>query len=339
VDLELSDEQTALVDLFASIAERFSTSEDVRAHEALGHSPDLWQQLVAAGAPGIALAEGLGGGNAGLLDVALTLEVLGARLAPAPLTEHTVAARLLARASGTLPEGVADGSSLVTLALRPSVDGVARLVPAGAVADVVVALDGEELVAVTSPPPGAAVPNLASAPLAHRDLRDGDRTRLAVGLSARELYEEAISEWRALTGAALVGLGTGALEITRAYVTERHQFGKAIGSFQAIQHTLADIAVALDGAQLLARKATWAFDTERDDAADLGAMALVFAAEHAQRAAERGLHFHGGYGFMQEYDIQLYYRRAKGWPLVLDSPTHEYRRLAARRYGALVGSG
>jgi alkylation response protein AidB-like acyl-CoA dehydrogenase len=339
VDLELSDEQTALIDLFASIGERFSTSEQVRAHEALGHSPELWRQLVAAGAPGIALAEELGGANAGLLDVALMLEVLGARLAPAPMVEHTVAARLLARATGTLPEGVADGSTLVTIALRPPIDGVARLVPAGAVADVVIALDGEELVAVTAPPPGAAVPNLASAPLAHRDLGDGDRARLASGLRAQELYEDARSEWRALTGAALVGVGMGALEITRAYVTERHQFGKAIGSFQAIQHTLADIAVALDGAQLLARKAAWAFDTQRDGAADLGAMALLFAAEHAQHAAERGLHFHGGYGFMQEYDIQLYYRRAKGWPLVIDSPAHELQRLAAHRYGALVGAG
>ena len=338
MDLELSDEQTALVDLFASIAERFSTSAEVRAHEGSGHSVELWQQLVAAGAPGIALVDDVGGAGAGLLDVALAVEVLGERLAPAPLIEHTVAARLLARASGTLPDGVVDGSTIVTLALRPPVDHVARLVPAGAVAHVVVALDGEDLVAVTAPPPGTAVPNLASAPLAHRDLRDGDRTLLASGLRAGELYENARSEWRTLTGAALVGLGLGALGLTRAYVTERHQFGKAIGSFQAIQHTLADIAVALDGAQLLARKAAWACDAGRADAADLGAMALLFAAEHAQRAAERGLHFHGGYGFMQEYDIQLYYRRAKGWPLVIDTPTHEYQRLAARRYGALAGT-
>ncbi len=91
MDLQLSDEQSALVDLFSSIAERFSTSEDVRAHEPLGHSPELWQQLIAAGAPSIALAEDVGGGDAGLLDVALTLEVLGARLAPAPMVEHTVA--------------------------------------------------------------------------------------------------------------------------------------------------------------------------------------------------------------------------------------------------------
>src|SRR5262249_60267429 len=62
-------------------------------------------------------------------------------------------------------------------------------------------------------------------------------------------------------------------------------------------------------------------------------MALLFAAEHAQRASERALHFHGGYGFMQEYDIQLYYRRAKGWPLVLDSVPRELERLGARRYG------
>ena len=62
-------------------------------------------------------------------------------------------------------------------------------------------------------------------------------------------------------------------------------------------------------------------------------MALLFAAEHAQGASERALHFHGGYGFMQEYDIQLYYRRAKGWPLVIDSVPREMARLASRRYG------
>ena len=78
------------------------------------------------------------------------VEVLGARLAPVPLVEHTVAARLLARASGTVPDGVVDGSTIATLALRPPIDGVARLVPAGAVADVVVALDGDDLVAVTA---------------------------------------------------------------------------------------------------------------------------------------------------------------------------------------------
>ena len=136
-----------------------------------------------------------------------------------------------------------------------------------------------------------------------------------------------------LTAAALVGLGIGALEIGCAYVSEREQFGVPIGSFQAMQHTLADVSVALDGAQLLARKAAWAHDTGHADAAQLAAFAFLFAAEQAQRATERVLHFHGGYGFMQEYDIQLFYRRAKGWPIVLGPPSNEYARLADLRYG------
>jgi alkylation response protein AidB-like acyl-CoA dehydrogenase len=331
VDLELSEEQHAIADLFAAIAEGGSSSAGVREPEALGFSPTLWRLLSDAGAPGMALGEDVGGGGAGLLELALVVEALGRRVAPAPLVEHTVAARLLADL-GALPRDVVDGTAVATLALRPLLDGTARLVPAGAVAAVVVALHGDDLVLVEGSPPGAAVPNLASAPLADRPVTDA--RVVASGRGARDRYEQALGEWRALTASALVGVGLGALDLGVAYTIERKQFGKPIGSFQAIQHTLADVAVALDGAQLLARKAAWAFDGARVEAPELAAMALLFAAEHSQRATERVLHFHGGYGFMQEYDIQLYYRRAKGWPLVLDSPARECERLAARRYGA-----
>jgi alkylation response protein AidB-like acyl-CoA dehydrogenase len=331
VDLELSDEQQAIVDLFTSIADRGASGEQVRAHEPLGFSPGLWQLLADAGAPAMALPESVGGGGAGLLELALVVEALGRRVAPSPLVEHAVAARLLA-AANCLPEAVVDGTTIATLALRQPVDGVARLVPAGAVAGVVVARRDDHLLVVEGPPSGVAVPNLGSAPLADRSVADA--RVVASGDAARALHEQAVTEWRALTASALVGVGLGALDLGVAYVVDRQQFGKAIGSFQAIQHTLADVAVALDGAQLLARKAAWALDGDRADASDLAAMALLFAAEHAQRATERVLHFHGGYGFMQEYDIQLYYRRSKGWPLVLDSPSRECERLAARWYGA-----
>jgi alkylation response protein AidB-like acyl-CoA dehydrogenase len=208
-------------------------------------------------------------------------------------------------------------------------------VPAGAVATTVVAFDGEHLV-VTDAEPGGHVPNLASSPLADRDL-SGAR-RLASGARAEELHRRAVDEWRVLTAAALVGLGLGALDIAVRYVNEREQFGVPIGSFQSLQHTLADVSVALDGAQLLARKAAWAHDVDLDDAAELGAMAFLFAAEHAQRASDRALHFHGGYGFMEEYDIQLFYRRAKGWANVLDEPGREYARLADLRYGPVAAA-
>ena len=331
MDLEPSDEQSALVDVFESIAGRSSTIAVVRATESTGFAPELWSQLVGAGAPAIAVPELAGGNGGGLLDVALGIEVLGRHVAPAPLVEHTVAARLLATL-GAAPADVVAGTTVATIALRPASDGVATLVPAGAVAGLIVALDDDDLVATTGAAPGEAVPNLACAPLAHRLMIDA--RVLASGADAAHAHEQALAEWRALTASALVGLGQGALALGVEYVQQRHQFGKPIGSFQSIQHTLADVSVALDGAQLLARKACWALDEHAAEAHDLAAMALLFAAEHAQRATERALHFHGGYGFMQEYDIQLYYRRAKGWPLVIDSVPRELERLSARWYGS-----
>jgi alkylation response protein AidB-like acyl-CoA dehydrogenase len=329
VDLDPTDEQRSIIDVFGALADRASPVDRLREHEPLGFATDLWEQLVAVGAPGMAVSESDGGAGAGLLDVSFAVEGLGRRLAPAPLVEHVVAARLLARV-GALSPTVLDGTSIATLALRPARDRVARLVPGGAVAEHVVALAGDELVVVTSPP-GELVPNLASSPHADRPLPDGHV--LASGDDARTLHAQAVDEWRVLTAAALVGLGLGALTIGIRYVTEREQFGVPIGSFQSLQHGLADVGVGLDGAQLLARKAAWAHDAQRDEAVELGAMAFLFAAEQAQRAAERVLHYHGGYGFMEEYDIQLFYRRAKGWANVLDEPGREYARLADLRYG------
>lgn len=329
MDLDPTAEQQSIIDVFGGLVERSAPLDRLREHEPVGFSAALWEQLVAVGAPAMAVPEGEGGAGATLLDLALAVEALGRRLAPAPLIEHAVAARLLARCDAMTP-AVLDGAHLATVALRPARAGVARLVPAGAVAQVVVARRGDDLVVISSAP-GEHVPNLASSPLAHRALDDG--RVLATGASARRLHDEAVDEWRALTAAALAGLGLGALDIGVRYVTEREQFGVPIGSFQSVQHALADVSVALDGAQLLARKAAWAHDDCRVDAPELAAMAFLFSAEHAQRASERVLHFHGGYGFMEEYDIQLFYRRAKGWANVLDEPALEYARLADLRYG------
>ena len=337
VDLNPTDEQQSIIDVFGALVDRVSPVDQLRGHEPLGFSPDLWRQLRTMGAPGMGVSESDGGGGAGVLDLSLAVEALGRRLAPVPLAEHTVSARLLARVDA-LPDGVVDGATIATLALRPAQDHRARLVPAGAVAEHVVALDGDELVLVTSAP-GVLVANLASAPLADRALTADPATArvvLASGDEARRLHAQAVDEWRVLTAAALVGLGLGALTIAITYVCEREQFGVPIGTFQSLQHGLADAGVALDGAQLLARKAAWATDGARPEATELTAMAFLFAAEQSQHATDRALHYHGGYGFMEEYDIQLFYRRAKGWANVLDQPNREYARLADLRYGAVA---
>jgi alkylation response protein AidB-like acyl-CoA dehydrogenase len=137
-----------------------------------------------------------------------------------------------------------------------------------------------------------------------------------------------VAHWRALTGAALVGLGRRALDIGLAYVLEREAFGVLIGSFQTIQHRLADDDTALEGARLLAYKSAWAQDVGHPQAPELATMAFLFAAETAFRTASDSLHFHGGYGYALEYDIQLYFRRAKAWALAAGDPRAAYASLA-----------
>jgi alkylation response protein AidB-like acyl-CoA dehydrogenase len=115
-----------------------------------------------------------------------------------------------------------------------------------------------------------------------------------------------------------------------AYVKERRQFGVPIGAFQAVGHRLADAATALDGARLLVYEAAGAVDEGWARAATLADMAFGFAAETAQRVAAESLHFHGGYGFMVEYDIQLYFSRAKAWALVGGDPRRCYQQVGDR---------
>jgi alkylation response protein AidB-like acyl-CoA dehydrogenase len=179
--------------------------------------------------------------------------------------------------------------------------------------------------------------NHAAAPLADRST-GGDRTVLGPASA----FEVVLAEWQVLTAGALVGVAAAALELGVEYAKTRVQFGVPIGSFQAVQHALAGLPGMIDGARLLTHKAAWADgagtvdtgDNAVEDQAALASMAFIFAADVATTATDRSLHVHGGYGFSEEYDIQLLYRRARGWSLVLDDPAAEARRLADRLFGA-----
>jgi alkylation response protein AidB-like acyl-CoA dehydrogenase len=323
MDLSLSDDQQSIVDLFDRFLDRECPPERVREAERSGFDADLWKQVSDMGLVSMGLPESHGGGGLGLLDLALVAETFGAHLAPVPFVEAVVAARLLAGAGGDVPDG------LTTLALHPAVDGVARLVPGGAAADAVVALDGDDLVvAGLGPEPRPAPPNLASAPVADCAL-DG-AARLDSGPGAHRRHAAALDEWRVLTAAALTGLAAEALRLGVGYVQGRRQFGVPIGSFQAVQHALADVATAVDGSRLAAREAAWAADTGAADATTLACIAFLHAARTADRAAGASLHFHGGYGFMLEYDVQLHLRRARAWHLALGDPAAEEQVLADR---------
>lgn len=318
MDLTIPEDQQEVRATFARLFEKESPAERVRAAEAVGIDHELWKYLVDMGTFAISIDNDHGGAGAGLLDMAFVAEEQGRRLASVPLVENTSAARVLADLGSALASELVDGQSIGTLALRPAVNGVATRVPAGAVADLVVALAGDQLVAFR-PDPRPLLPNLASLPIADMVVPD-DAAVLAGGEQAVVAHGRACADWYALTAAFLVGLASEALQIGVDYVKERKQFGVPIGSFQTVGHRLADCACEVDGARLLAQEAAWAIDECCDGAANLAAAALHCAGRVAQHVAGESLHFHGGYGFMLEYEIHLYYRRAKAWSLLAGDP-------------------
>lgn len=325
----LTDDEEAVQEVFVGFFTNESPVEVVRAAEPGGHDADLWAKLVATGAPGMAVPASAGGGDASLADLAIVVEAWGAAIAPVPLVEHAVATRLLHRldAPADLLDPAVAGDLIATLALRDPIDGVARLVPAGSVADLVLARHGDEIVAMRAAPTGTALRNTGDLPLAHRSL-DG-----AVTIGDAAAWDRALDEWRALMATAHIGLARRAIDLGVAYAKERIQFDVLIGTFQAVKHGLANAATDLEGAHLLAGRAVWALDTDQADAARLAGMALLFASETARLATDRSLQYHGGYGFSEEYDIQLYHRRAASWLLQLGEPGLEYARLADLEFG------
>lgn len=333
MDLDLSDDQKTIKEVFSGFFTKEAPPSVARAAEPLGFDRELWGRLLETGAPGMGVAEEHGGGGASLGDLVVVAEELGRAIAPVPLVEHMLAARVFPAAD------VVAGEAIAALALHPAkADGTWSLVPGGAVADVVVGVDGDDLVAVRNPAPGVAPRNHACAPLANRSARDGERT--VIGSAAS--FDRVLAEWKTVTAGALIGIAAQALDIALEYVMSRIQFGVPIGSFQAVQQGLADLPIHIDGGRLLTHKAAWAADAGTgiidpgdcnvEDFASLASMAFLFASDASAHATDRSLHYHGGYGYSEEYDIQMFYRRARGWALVLDDPSREAIRLSYRLF-------
>src|SRR5215510_15380720 len=181
--LDLGEDQRALDEVFAAFFRRESPVAVVRGAEPLGFDPALWAQFAELGGPGMGAPESVGGGGAGLGDLAVVADQLGQAIAPVPLIEHTVASRVLARFDA-LDDDLVSGASLATLALRPATTDGWRLVPGGAVADVVVGIVGDDLVASRDTAPGTAPRNHAAMPIADRR-PSASAAVLATGADAR----------------------------------------------------------------------------------------------------------------------------------------------------------
>jgi alkylation response protein AidB-like acyl-CoA dehydrogenase len=343
IDFAPNDEHSMLQESLRRLFAEHSTSDQVRASEdsEAGWSPELWSLLGQSGLLGIGIAEEAGGAGGGPLHAALFAQETGRALAPIPVLESAFAATLLAGAGGDigrrwLERLVAGEAVLVAIDARvevdsgPRVSGGARFVPYGTAASafLVRGADDEGLIV----PVGEGVrvrrqPVLGPAPAAEVQLEAAPAQRM--GPLSPEVFAaaEAAVQLAAIAGAA-GGIG-GVLDYAVAYACERRQFGRPIGSFQAIQHRLADVALDHERARLLALRSaselTAGLDARR--ALDAG---LLVALDGYRRAAASACQVLGGYGFMLEYDTQLHLRAAKTLRLALpaDAPARRLGRAA-----------
>jgi alkylation response protein AidB-like acyl-CoA dehydrogenase len=326
-DYSLDEGQLALRQSFKMFFERHCPIELIRKAEPLGWDESLWTMLADLRPVATAIPTNLDGDGGGLVEMALICEEAGRRAAPVPLVDTAVAARLLAAISNSAAVSLLNdilGGAVATIALGPPAADGRILTSSAAIAGPVLGMRGTDLV-VSRPSERPLVENLASAPLAWCQFEDAEV--LASGPFSAAAFATARQEWRLLTAAALIGLGDSAKDVGIQYAKDRQAFGVPIGSFQAIAHPLADVAIGIEGARRLMWKACWFADNEPEGLGSLAEMAFIYAAESAEKAGFVAIHAQGGFGFTLESDAQIFYRRAKGWSLIGGDRRAELRRV------------
>ena len=321
MNLSLSEDQTILADEFRKFLASESSMERVRKAEDDngGFDRELWQSLGEMGALAMRLP---GEDGFGLFEAGLVAFEAGRQLASGPLVEAILAVRLLAQLGGPddLIAQASTGEKVLTLALHDAADGE-QIVSGGAVADGIVVLSGDDVRLVQAAQSDAPA-NLGGQPLAPIDI-PGKGDIIGSGAEAKAAFLAALDEWKILTAAWMTGAGLRALELAGEYSKERDQFGRAIATFQAVAHPLADMAAEMTGADMAWRWAITEIAGSGEKAAAAAPMAFWYAAQASSQAVYRAQHTFGGYGLALEYDIQLYVRRARAAAAVLGDPRQQ----------------
>ncbi|WP_326558054.1 acyl-CoA dehydrogenase family protein [Micromonospora sp. NBC_01796] len=296
------------------------------------YDPGLWRRLgTDLGLAGLAVPEALGGAGAGFREVAVVLEELGRAVAPVPYLGHAVAVRALLTCVETdLLGEVATGERIAVLAvpfatppgppeptvvgggdLTGTIVGVADALPADLL--LVPATDGLYLVEADGP--GVSrVPVVsldATRQLCDIVLDGAPGRRIAAGHAAVGAVTDALTAGAALLAAEQVGVAQWCLDTTVEYVKQRHQFGRPVGSFQAVKHRLADVWVSVTEARAVARYAADCLANDSVDTPVAAALAQAYCGDVAVTAAQECVQLHGGIGFTWEHPAHLYLKRAK----------------------------
>lgn len=355
MDLDLTVEQEMLRDAVRALCTDEMPTTAVRAAE---HDPAVTaaftNKLVEMGIPGLRVSPDLGGSGLGLTDLAVVFNELGRALAPGLHLENGVmATALLSRCSEPEAEqllrDIASGAGIVlpvwherdgtstpaTVRTRVkdtgngfTLSGEKHFVPHLGLGTTLLVLaqgpNGQPVLAVVSPEAAgierADQPNLADQPLSRLRFSDTQVTAvLGLGGGVADLWDSAMDELYIGAAALAVGGAERVLEITTQYACEREQFGKPIGAFQAIAHYLADAAVNVTAARILAYRAASAAD-EGAPFRHFAQMAKLKACKTFRDVSAVSIQIHGGLGFTMEADPQLFFRRAKQQQLLNSDP-------------------
>jgi alkylation response protein AidB-like acyl-CoA dehydrogenase len=310
----MSTERDLLRQTVAALVDKHATPEAVRTamESDRGYDETLWRLLCEqVGAAALVVPEELGGAGGELGDAAVVLEELGKALVPTPLL-GTVLAELALLAA---PEP--DAQALEQLAEGSAIGAVvfdADYAANGDIADIVIATDGQQL---------SRWSTFEALPAATMDptRRLG---RITAGQTQEIGTDPGIADYAAiLLAAEQIGAATRCLDLTVQYTKDRVQFGRPIGSFQALKHRMADLYVAVSAARAVVD------DALSEPSATSAALARVVASEAFSKVAGEAVQLHGGIAITWESDIQLYFKRAHGSSQLLGQPAEHLRRLQA----------
>jgi len=349
MDLDLSPEQDLLRDTVRGLCARHTDLTVVRQMEddPVGYAAAFWAQLGELGLLGMTIPEDLGGSGMSAIDAAVVYQEFGRSLAPSPhFVSSVVSAGAILRGgddmrAAWLPS-IADGSAIVTPAwLEPTggygpagitarasrdpgggwrLDGTKRHVQyAGAAQRLLVlarAPEGVTLLLVDPSAPGVTLTQQMTVASDSQYRVDLEGVRVAdtdvVGEPGRgwAIWDQVMHDAIILLAAQAVGGARYALEITAQYSKDRRQFDKPLAAFQSLSHYMADAVTKVDGAETLVWEAAWAKSMGRN-IERLAAMAKLFACKTFRDVTAMAQQIFGGVGFTVDYDIQLYFRRAK----------------------------
>jgi alkylation response protein AidB-like acyl-CoA dehydrogenase len=358
--------QKSARDLFARVCPAKKVRELMASDTAF--DAKLWSAVAEQGWLGIHLSESNGGLGLGVVDLAVVGEEMGRACFPGPFLGTVWAATLLAEANAaskylkSLTSGESKGAVAlldsdaswylpeVQLQARESgkgyqITGRTSFVSDAGVADVIigVAKAGDDFLLFTVPARTAGASIRATPGLDQtRKLYDvtfesvtvGVEDVVAVGDAAFRALVRSMQVAMILVCADMLGGMQWIMEDAVEYAKTRQQFGKPIGSFQAVQHMCADMLLWTESSRSAIYFAAWALDAEPGSAARAVSTAKVYTSDASREVANRGVQVHGGIGFTWEHDLHLYYKRSKASEILFGDAGHHRAQLADLVFGA-----